>query len=277
MALIKVTTLAQGTELFNSDRVLEAASQNFGTRFKYALPEGITTIDINETLPVFLLLFEQLLGSNSVKVNVISYNNAQGPDELVLATNRIIRCFPVLKMDKTAATMVLYDTSWLKGYGYSVSNIVVSQSVDEIAKVASVNFLIPSIPDTDLSCRGEKAIFIANSAQAFGDVVFINNSGKAQVGNSIGMSTATGIAILEEESVEQNVLGIYLLSGFIRNDAWSWNVGGMIYLSHLGISGFTMTQNPPTSENSVTQVLGVAVQPNVVYFKPSLAQVEYQV
>lgn len=132
--------------------------------------------------------------------------------------------------------------------------------------------VITSIPTNSLTGNGCKALFTANENQVFGDPVFINPAGKAQKANATALATAsaTGICLA---TVAANASTLYGLSPcFLRNDNWSWTIGGIIYLSMTG----TLTQTSPTTANAVIQALGVAVSSTVILFNPSLSQVEYK-
>ena len=72
-----------------------------------------------------------------------------------------------------------------------------------------------------------------------------------------------------------NATANYLLHGFARKDTWSWTVGSNIYLSTTGTTTNTMTQTAPSGTNQVIQILGWATSATVIYFNPSLVQVEH--
>lgn len=140
---------------------------------------------------------------------------------------------------------------------------------------------LTAIPATDKTASGITTQLTANEAQAFGDVVKINSSGKAQIAKADVIANATALAILVDESVAADASGKYLLLGFIRNDAWNLTIGDDIYLSLVGTSGNTLTQvnvaaDPAVVENNVIQLLGVANSADSFYFNPQLVQVEWK-
>lgn len=79
---------------------------------------------------------------------------------------------------------------------------------------------IASIPGSDVTAEGMKTTFTANENQGFGDICFINSSGKAQLGDADAIATASTIA-LSTGTVLANATGTYLLHGFARNNSWS--------------------------------------------------------
>lgn len=138
---------------------------------------------------------------------------------------------------------------------------------------------LTAIPAIDKTASGITTQLTAFEAQAFGDVVKINSSGKAQLAKADVIANATALAMCVSESVEADATGNYLLIGFVRNDAWSWTVGGDIYLTITGTSGNTLSQTSPFAadpivEDTVVQLLGVANSADTIYFNPQLVQVE---
>jgi hypothetical protein len=66
---------------------------------------------------------------------------------------------------------------------------------------------------------------------------------------------------------------LMLVSGFVRNDNWSWTPGGTMYVS---TTTGEMTQTEPVDFGSgeLIQELGWAVKSNIVYFRPFLELIE---
>lgn len=65
-----------------------------------------------------------------------------------------------------------------------------------------------------------------------------------------------------------------LLQGFIRNDAWNWTVGGIIYVSTDPTTTTGLTQTAPAGSGDQVQAVGVATHADRMYFNPSLVLVE---
>jgi len=138
---------------------------------------------------------------------------------------------------------------------------------------------LTAVPATDQTASGITTQFTANEAQAFGDVVRLNSSGKAQIAKADVIANATALAMLIDAEVEADATGNYLLIGFVRNDAWDWSIGEWIYLTLTGTTGNTLTQTSPFDadpivEDTVVQLLGVANTADTFYFNPQLVQVE---
>ena len=138
---------------------------------------------------------------------------------------------------------------------------------------------LTAVPATDQTASGITTQFTANEAQAFGDVVRLNSSGKAQIAKADVIANATALAMLIDAEVEADATGHYLLIGFVRDDAWNWSIGAWIYLTITGTTGNTLTQTSPFDadpivEDTVVQLLGVANTADTFYFNPQLVQVE---
>ena len=150
---------------------------------------------------------------------------------------------------------------------------------DETGGGGSTN--LTAIPSTDKTASGITTDMVANENQAFGDLVRINATGKAQLAKADVIANATGLAMCIDNAVAANATGKYLLLGFVRNDAWNWTVGEWIYLSLTGTTGNTLTQinpndDPAVVEDNVIQILGVANSADSFYFNPQLVQVEWK-
>lgn len=92
---------------------------------------------------------------------------------------------------------------------------------------------------------------------AFGTV-----SGTPGWGTPVYISASDTIALADADSATtMPAIGVYisnsqvLLSGVIRDDSWTWTVGGKIYVSQTG----TLTQTAPSTSGTQVQIVGVAI------------------
>lgn len=134
-------------------------------------------------------------------------------------------------------------------------------------------YQLTASPGSDHTANGTVIILTANENQNFGDVCFINSSGKAQLGDADAIATASCI-VMCTETVTANNTAVYLLNGVARDDTWAWTIGGLVYLTVTGTTGNTLSQTAPTGTDDVVQILGVALSADVMYFNPQLVQVE---
>lgn len=129
-------------------------------------------------------------------------------------------------------------------------------------------------PDSDTSYSGISANLTANENQAFGDVCFMNSSGKMQLADADAIATASAIGMCLG-TVLANGTVAYLLLGIARNDAWNWNPGSFVYLSTTGTTGNTITQTAPSGTDDVIQILGIALTADNIFFNPEITQIEH--
>lgn len=128
--------------------------------------------------------------------------------------------------------------------------------------------LVPA-PTADLSASGiaTTTTVIAN-ATGFGAALYLNSSGGLEEADANAAATMPVFCLAL--STGTGSLPV-LLQGFIRNDAWSWTPGGLIYAS--GTTG-GMTQTVPAASGDQIQVLGVATHAYRMYFNPSFVLAE---
>jgi hypothetical protein len=127
--------------------------------------------------------------------------------------------------------------------------------------------LLNSVMGADLWSEGLKTTYTTGESLVFGDLCYFNLDGyvyKADA-NGIGKYPAVVMAL---GTVGAGVPCFFLMQGIVRNDAWSWTVGDLLYLS---ATPGEITDTPPGDPGDVVQVVGIAF-PNsdTVYFNPQL-------
>ena len=61
-----------------------------------------------------------------------------------------------------------------------------------------------------------------------------------------------------------------ILRGLVRDDTWTWTIGGLIYVSEtIG----TLTQTAPVTASAVVQCVGIALTGDLIWFEPNFAMV----
>lgn len=171
---------------------------------------------------------------------------------------------PAIQINDTDQSVVIYDktqTNYVYPNQYGVD---IYHAKDIILNPA---------PSTDHTAFGLKIYLTANENQAFGDVVYINTDGEAQLADADAIATAKVIGMCTE-TVTANNVGTYLIQGTARDDSWAWTVGGHIYLSTTGTSGNTLTQTAPSGTDDCVVVVGVATHADRMLFNPSPVIVE---
>lgn len=126
-------------------------------------------------------------------------------------------------------------------------------------------------PASDLTVSGVKVTLTAGEALVFGDVCYIKSDGKMGKADADAIATSSAVAIAIA-TIANNADGLFLMLGFLRNDGYTWTVGGLLYLS---TTAGGITQTAPSGVDDVIQVLGVATHADRIYFNPQLVQVEH--
>ena len=131
--------------------------------------------------------------------------------------------------------------------------------------IVKENVLTETLP-TNATVMGTTIEKTAGENLVFGDVVYFKSDGKAWKASANTAGTYPAMAMVTE-TILANATGIFLLWGTVRNDAWNWTIGGILYLS---TTAGGVTQTPPNTTDNAIQILGVA-HPNAdtIFFKPS--------
>jgi hypothetical protein len=127
----------------------------------------------------------------------------------------------------------------------------------------------------DHSTTGQKVQLQAGDAMNFGDIGYIDSTGKVKLGDADAIATASCILMCADASIASGAVGTFLVIGIARDDSWNWTIGGLIYLSTTGTTGNTLTQTAPSGTDDVIQIVGVAVSNDIIFFNPPLVQVEH--
>jgi hypothetical protein len=62
-----------------------------------------------------------------------------------------------------------------------------------------------------------------------------------------------------------------LYQGLVRDDSWSWTKSGLVYAS---TTAGGLTQTRPSEVGEFVQIVGFAVESNMIYFNPQLIVLE---
>ena len=107
------------------------------------------------------------------------------------------------------------------------------------------------------------------------DLVCISDvTNEVQKANASAIATAKVIGINPSNSaISDNSEGTILLHGFVRDDSWSWTTGQTLYLS--GGTAGDITATAPSTTNHCVVPIGVALEPDMIYFNPTQTIIEH--
>jgi len=178
-------------------------------------------------------------------------------------TPRILTALQELFKDGELKNVSAQD---LRDFLVSVFNYVGYGSDDETTAVELkdiVNGLIDSIPDDD-SGSGIKADMVFGESIVFPNVLYQKSDGKLYKADADAAITMPVMFLALESGIDTETKEVLVL-GFVRDDNWSWTVGGLIYAS--GTLG-GLTQTAPSAVDSQVQIVGIATHVNRMLFRP---------
>ncbi len=124
--------------------------------------------------------------------------------------------------------------------------------------------VVDSIPPLDLTATGNKAMFYQVPGLVFGEICGINSEGKLDRCWNEAWPMTVAMCINPSSGV-YGYSDIFAIHGsFVRNDAWTLEVGNYIF------SGDTPGEFTQRKSGFPYQVLGIAVASNVIHFLPNL-------
>ena len=136
----------------------------------------------------------------------------------------------------------------------------------------NVSISTPLLANADHTTTGTTAEMLAGGAISAFNVVCVNTTTQeVVVADASAYATARSIGIAPA-AISDTATGTILLQGFIRDDTWGWTTGSTLYLSE---TAGAMTHTAPTTNGAFVQVVGVALEPDVVYFNPSMDIIEH--
>ncbi|MBA7583288.1 hypothetical protein ES708_25229 [subsurface metagenome] len=127
---------------------------------------------------------------------------------------------------------------------------------------------------TDLTWCGTTCDGTAGENLAQFEVCYLKSDGKYWKADADAAATMPVIAIVTA-AISAGASGVFLLMGFVRKDAWTWTIGGLLYADE-GTGGTIggMTQTTPAGTGDQVQVVGVAITADIILFNPSYEMVE---
>lgn len=101
------------------------------------------------------------------------------------------------------------------------------------------------------------------------DAVYINGSSEFVIADANGSGTypAVGLAV---GTVAGGGATTVITHGVVRNDGWTWTVGGVIYLS---TTAGGLTQTAPSTSGDKVQVMGIAISADEMLVMPQLTYI----
>ncbi|MHA1805947.1 MAG: hypothetical protein ACTSX2_00060 [Candidatus Thorarchaeota archaeon] len=128
------------------------------------------------------------------------------------------------------------------------------------------------IPPHDKMFSGETSELMAGTSITWGKVCMLQGDGKYDPAIASSEATSNGRLAFAMDTLSDGDIGEFLIRGYIKDENWSWTVGGIIYLS--ASSPGELTQTKPSSTGDIVRILGYAISQTVIWFDPDSSYVE---
>jgi hypothetical protein len=120
---------------------------------------------------------------------------------------------------------------------------------------------------------GTQALFdsaTVGESVAFPDLLYLKSDGKWWKADADASTTMPCLRMaLESKTADQTCS--MLVAGRVRDDDWTWTVGGIIYAS---TTTGGLTQTAPTGTADIVQQVGIAYHADKMIFAPDMTQLE---
>ncbi len=136
-----------------------------------------------------------------------------------------------------------------------------NDDIDEFVKSKDAN----QTPCKNQCANGDIDIETVDAnATGFGNAMHLDTDGNWIDAKGDAVATMPCMAVALEAGIGQKYL---LKRGFVRNDSWSFTVGGDIYVSYTVAGGWT--QSLADTAGQIQQKVGFAYRSNIMWFDPS--------
>ena len=107
-------------------------------------------------------------------------------------------------------------------------------------------------------------VYVDDAGTAFGDVLKMASDSRYDRAQANAEATLPALVMALEAGNGSSHSVLH--SGYVRNDAWNWTPGSLLYV-HPTSAG-DITQSKPTTSGQFIQVIGYAVTADVIHFNP---------
>lgn len=135
---------------------------------------------------------------------------------------------------------------------------------------------LTSSPGSDHTYSGTVATMTAGENLTIGQLCYRKSDGKWWLADADAATTMPGLA-MATDSISADATGVFLLSGFLRDDTFDWTVGGLVYAGSGATSTHTagaINQAAPNGSGDQVQIIGYAYTADILYFNPSMLMLE---
>lgn len=153
---------------------------------------------------------------------------------------------------------------------YEIDPEFKSHGRDTVLAVMQGLYLVDPTPDSDSTANGQGAIFTAGETVAFGDLCYMDATGKLQKCDADSNIWIPGEYVcITKAGVTINNTGTFLIDGFVRCDArWTFTTGGQNGMVYASVTAGAMSQTAPVGSLDWVQAVGTASGVHTIHFRP---------
>ena len=179
---------------------------------------------------------------------------------------RIMKCLLTYIFICTMAAPLVWAGPWDSGGASGISSVAEDESptLGGDLDVGDYSVMLTASPTSDDTANGMIVTLTVDSgqSQAVGDCMHVDTDGELIQADADAIATMPCLCLALETGTGAKKV---LLSGIIRNDDWTWTVGGLVYVS---TTAGGLTQTPVSGSGDVSQAVGVALTADVISFNP---------
>lgn len=118
---------------------------------------------------------------------------------------------------------------------------------------------------TDHTATGTIINATAGENVAFPNLAYLKSDGKFWKADANVAATTDGLLVIILETINANATGKMLLSGYVRDDSWTWTVGAFLFVS--GTAG-ALTETAPSGAGDQVRNIATAHSATTIFFSP---------
>lgn len=172
---------------------------------------------------------------------------------------------------------VTYTPTTLSDWDGGVDPGDVEQALDQLAErvtdleaggAGDEHYEVDGTPASDDTWGGRGITGVnAGATIAQWEAVYMGSGGEWLLADATDDTAAPMRGLAAAAGTDNNPMTV-VTEGVIRNDAWNWTIGGMLYLS---TTAGGLTQTAPSSAGEIVQQVGFAITADVIYLNVGAA------
>jgi hypothetical protein len=251
------------------------------TGLKWSAPSAGGDLKSDGTVP---LAANWDVGAFKITAAQIASDIASGTAPLIVTSTTLVSNLNVDKLDNLEATaFVAVASTTLSGAGFLVDEdnmvsdsavkVPSQQSVKAYVTASPLNSTITMTPASiaDHGYAGVSVNAIAGTNLTVGQICYQGSDGKMELADADQATTMPAL-YMSTGTINENATGVFLLHGYLRDDTWTWTIGGLLYVDTVTSGG--MTHTAPSGVGDQAQIAGQAYSADIVYWNPCPILVE---